>query len=103
MGGRYRLVMLTGCRRNKIGMLRWTHVDIDTGELRLEETKTGACTITLPPRAIRLLAVLPRLPNNPWIIAGPRPSKRPYDKVEHWHRVRARYDLPDVMISRSQA
>ena len=86
---------------HKIGMLRWTHVDIDAGELRLEETKTGACTITLPPRAIRLLAALPRLPNNPWIIAGPRPSNRPYDMGEHWRRVRARHDLHDVPFSQA--
>ena len=42
-----RLLMLTGCRRNEIGMLRWEDVDLDAGQLRLVETKTGARTVTL--------------------------------------------------------
>ena len=37
-----RLLMLTGCRRNEILELRWEDVDLDAGELRLPDGKTGA-------------------------------------------------------------
>ena len=36
-----RLLMLTGCRLSEIQTLRWEHVELDTGELHLPETKTG--------------------------------------------------------------
>ena len=36
-----RLLMLTGCRLSEIQKLRWEHVDLETGELRLPDTKTG--------------------------------------------------------------
>ena len=71
-----RLLMLTGCRRNEIGMLRWEHVDLDAGQLKLADTKTGARTVTLSPAAAKVLATLPPLPGNPWVIAGRRPGQR---------------------------
>ena len=51
-----RLLMLTGCRRNEIVMLRWEHVDIDEGEIRLPDSKTGARMVPLSPAAARVLA-----------------------------------------------
>ena len=39
-----RLLMLTGCRKGEVLALRWTDVDLDAGELRLPEAKSG------PPR-----------------------------------------------------
>ena len=36
-----RLLMLTGCRLSEIQKLRWEHVDLDSGELRLRGAKTG--------------------------------------------------------------
>ena len=57
-----RLLMLTGCRRNEILTLRWEDADLDAGELRLRDAKTGprggplaagvagACDPASPPR-----------------------------------------------------
>ena len=93
-----RLLMLTGCRRNEIATLRWSDVDLDAGEMNLAETKTGARTVTLSPAAVRVLSDLPRVPGNPWVIAGPRPGTRIVNLSEHWRRVRTRAGLEDVRL-----
>ena len=57
--------MLTGCRRNETPTLRWTHVDLDAGELPLSDTKTGARMVPLSRAAVGVLAALPRQTGNP--------------------------------------
>ena len=52
-----RLLMLTGCRLSEIQRLRWDHVDLDAGELKLPDTKTGGRAVPLAPSAVRLLHV----------------------------------------------
>ena len=52
----FRLLMLTGCRRNEILTLRWEDVDLDVGELRLRDAKNGARSVVLSPLARRVLA-----------------------------------------------
>ena len=93
-----RLLMLTGCRRNEIVTLRWVDIDLDVGELRLADAKTGPRTVALSPAAVTVLADLPRVPDNPWVIAGRRPGTRLSNINEQWHRVRARADLADVRL-----
>ena len=93
-----RLLMLTGCRRNEIGMLRWEDVDLDAGELNLADTKTGARTLTLSPEALKVLADLPRVADNPWVIAGQRPGERLSNISAQWYRVRKRAGLEDVRL-----
>ena len=94
----FRLLMLTGCRRNEILTLRWEDVDLDAGELRLRDAKTGARSVALSPAARKVLATLPRLPDNPWVIAGPRPGRRLSGLNGRWLVVRARAGLEDVRI-----
>ena len=50
-----RLLMLTGCRRNEVLTLRWEDVELDAGELRLRDAKTGARWVALSPAARRVL------------------------------------------------
>ena len=93
-----RLLMMTGCRRNEILTLRRTDVDLNAGELRLADAKTGARTVALSPQAVKVLTKLPRVSDNPWVIAGPRPGKRLSNINEHWGRVRTRARLEDVRL-----
>ena len=93
-----RLLMLTGCRLSEIQKLRWEHVDLEAGELRLPDTKTGGRAVPLAPSAVRLLEGLPRDEDNPWVIAGKKQGSHLTDLQHPWRRIRARAELNDVRI-----
>ena len=69
-----RLLMLTGCRLNDIQTLRWEDVDLETAELRLRDSKTGARMVPLSRAAVSVLSALPRPDDNPWVIVGKDPD-----------------------------
>ena len=93
-----RLLMLTGCRKNEILTLRWRDVDLEAMELHLEETKTGARTVSLSPEAARVLAGIPRGEGNLWVIQGRNRGERLCFIDRHWCLVRERAKLGDVRI-----
>jgi integrase len=93
-----RLLVLTGARLSEILTLRWDHVALDRAELRLPDSKTGAKTIHLPPPAVELLAALPRLAGNPFVICGRREGRHLVNLEKPWRAVRARAGLDDVRL-----
>ena len=93
-----RLLMLTGCRKNEIVALRWQQVDLEAGELRLVETKTGPRLVPLSPPVRRLLLDLPRVRGNPWVIPGFRRGRHLADLNHYWDPVRERAGLQGVRI-----
>ena len=93
-----RLLMLTGCRLSEIQKLRWEHVDLMAGELRLPDTKTGGRAVPLAPSAMRLLKSLPCGEDNPWVITGRKPGSHLTDLQHPWRRIRARAKLDDLRI-----
>lgn len=57
-GSIIKLLILTGCRREEIGGLRWDEVNLDTGSLLIPGTRTKnrrALELTLPPIALDIL------------------------------------------------
>ena len=75
-----RLLMLTGCRLSEVQKLRWEHVDLNAGELRLPDTKTGGRAVPLAPSAVRLLTAPAPRPGQSVGDRGPQaghPSHRP--------------------------
>ena len=93
-----RLLMLTGCRLSEIQKLRWEHVDLDAGELRLPDTKTGAKVVHVGDPAIAVLRGIDRQEDGPWVIAGRKPGNHLTDLQHPWRRIRARAGLEDVRI-----
>ena len=93
-----RLLMLTGCRLSEIQKLRWEHVDLNAGELRLPDTKTGAKVVHLGDPAIAVLRGIQRQDDNPWVITGRKPGSHLTDLQHPWRRIRARAGLDDVRI-----
>ena len=94
----FRLLMLTGCRKSEILTLRWEDVDIGAGELRLRDAKTGARAVAISPSARRVLKGLPRVPGNPWVIAGTKPGRHFRNLNSAWLVIRSRAELKDVRI-----
>ena len=93
-----RLLVLTGCRRNEVLELRWDDIDRTAGELRLRDGKTGARMVPLTLAVQGVLAEIPRIPDNPWVIAGQKPGARMTNVNDPWLVVRARAGLEDVRI-----
>jgi len=77
-----RLLMLTGCRLGEIQMLPWEDVDLEAAELRLPDSKTGACMVPLSSATVGVLWALPRIEHNPWVIASRKPGTHLTD-VQH--------------------
>ena len=94
----FRLLMLTGCRLSEIQKLRWEHIDLEAGELRLPDTKTGAKVVHLGGPAISVLRGIERKDDSPWVIAGRKPGSHLTDLQHPWRRIRARAELDDVRI-----
>src|SRR5690606_5147293 len=65
-----RLLLFTGARKGEILSLKWEYVDIQRRLLLLPDSKTGAKSIVLNAPALEVLAALPRVDGNPYVIAG---------------------------------
>jgi integrase len=91
-----RLLIFTGARLSEILTLRWDYVE--HSYLRLPDSKTGAKVIYLNPPASELLARLPRIVDNPYVIPGNKPGARLVNLQKPWRLIRARAGLEDVRI-----
>ncbi len=93
-----RLLLLTGCRKNEIVTLRWDDIDRTAGEIRIRDAKNGARRIPLTPAVEWVLAGIPRIDGNPWVIAGQKPGDHLKNLDQIWLRLRPRAGLKDVRI-----
>ena len=93
-----RLLMFTGCRKSEILNLRWDHVDLERGELRLPDSKSGAKIVHLGDPAIDVLRNVERHADGSWVISGPNPGNPLKDVYHQWNRIRKRAGIPDVRI-----
>ena len=94
-----RLLMLTGCRKNEILTLKWDEVDLEAGELKLPDFKTGARTIPISLEAARVLEKIPRVEGNPHVIPGKAQGKPLSSLHQHWQVIRKRADSRRALSS----
>lgn len=70
--------------------------------MRIVDGKTGSRTVHLSQSAVDVLAVLPRVPGNPWVVPGAKPSTNMVDIDGAWQSIRARTGLEDVRVHDSR-
>jgi integrase len=93
-----RLLLFTGARLGEILGLRWDYVDIERACLRLPDSKTGQKVLYLNAPALEVLAALPRVEANPYVICGKREGAHLVNLEKPWRRIRARATLDDVRL-----
>lgn len=92
----FKLLLLTGCRLGEIQFARWSYVR--GNRLFLPDAKTGPRPVLLSQPTLDVLARIPRLPDNEFIIAGAAPGQAITDLQRPWGRLRAAAGLDDVRI-----
>jgi integrase len=92
------LLMLTGCRRNEILELQWKDVQFERAMLFLPETKTGARPVYLSAPALSVLAALPKVSKNPYVIVGHKDGQHLVNLRKVWIRTCKVARLRDVRL-----
>jgi integrase len=94
-----RLLVFTGARRGEILELRWQHVDLEHGCLRLPDSKTGARAIPLNAPALQVLSRLRESRGeSDWVIRGARRGQPFVGLHRVWERIRESAGLGDVRV-----
>jgi integrase len=93
-----KLLIFTGARRNEILTLRWEWINFERGAARLPDSKTGAKTLQLPAPALAVLAELPRIEGNPYVIVGQVAGRHLSNLMHSWQAIRKTAGLDDVRL-----
>jgi integrase len=92
-----RLLVFTGARLSEIQRARWEWVDLNSGMLRLPDSKTGAKTVMLPAPALDVLSRIPRIDGNPYLITG-EPGCYLVNVWKQWAKFRQLAGLDDIRL-----
>ena len=93
------LYLFTGVRKSELLNAQWADVDLDRGELRLPDTKSGRThyvSLSLP--AIELLSRGPRSAGNPYVLPGHKAAQHLVNIDKPWQRIRNRAACDDVRL-----
>ena len=93
-----RLLIFTGCRVSEILGAKWSEIDFERGILFLPDSKTGAKPIYLSAAALSVLAKIPRIEGNPYIIAGAKKGQSRIDLKKPWSAIRKAAGLEDIRL-----
>ena len=92
-----RLLILTGCRKNEI--VRLQRREVDSGLLRLEDSKTGPRTVFLNRKARDIVERRLATTSGEFLFPSPRNSARPIsDNLPLWYEVRREAGIEDVRL-----
>jgi integrase len=93
-----RLLALTGARLREILHAKWSQLDLERGLLFLADSKTGKKPIYLSAGAQSVLAALPRVAGNPFIIPGMKAGAPRSDLKKPWAAVTRAAELDGLRI-----
>jgi len=93
-----RLLLFTGARLSEVLTAQWAWVNMETGTIRLPDSKTGAKTLYLNAPALTVLKSLPRKEKNPFIICGEKEGAHLVNLQKPWRAIRSAAGLNDVRI-----
>jgi integrase len=93
-----RLLLFTGARLREILHAKWEYVDFERGLLNLPTSKTGRKSIFLSAAALDVLAALPRLDANDFILPGEKDGAPRTDLKRPWEAVTQAAELPGLRI-----
>jgi integrase len=94
-----RLLLLTGCRRDEVRLLRWEDVDLEIGALHIRDAKAGGRVHPIGAVAMAFMAELPRY--SEWVFSAVRNRKipLPVGTLEgSWKAVREKAGISDVRL-----
>ncbi len=93
-----RLLILTGARKSEILAARRQWIDTARGYLHLPDSKTGEKLVPLGAPALAVIAALPRVEGNPYLLPGEKDGMHYIGLPKAWKRIRARAGLNDVRL-----
>jgi integrase len=93
-----RLLIFTGARLREILHAQWQHVDFARGMIHLQDSKTGKKPIYLSAAALEILATLPRIHGNPFVIPGGKDGAPRSDLKRPWRSIKQEAQLHGLRI-----
>ena len=93
------MLVLTGARKREVLDARWADLDQARRFRRIPLSKSGkARHVPLSDGVLKLLALVPRLDDCPWVFANPETREPFADIFFPWNKARQAAGLPDVRI-----
>lgn len=93
-----RLLILTGARLREILHARWAEVDFERGMIFLPDSKTGKKPIYLSAAALEVLASIPKVKGNAYVISGEKAGAPRTDLNRPWRAIRKAAGLDNVRL-----
>jgi integrase len=93
-----RLLVLTGARLREVLDAQWRHVDFERGVIFLPDSKTGKKPIYLSAASLAILAALPRIEGNSFVIPGEKAGQPRADLKRPWAAVTKAAGLEGLRI-----
>lgn len=101
MANVFRLLLLTGARKNEIAACKWAWIDWENSIVRLPDSKTGAKPLYLSSSALQVLKsqqITTRRPDFEFVFPGAKRDAHIINLAKPWKLICQEADLADVRI-----